>query len=101
MPEWKTIPPDHPALPGHFTGNPIVPGVVLLSQVWDAVCAQADQPLQCTAWPNVKFLAPLFPGVPFCVELEMGETPSAKFVCKTASHVIAQGNVKFSVKAVS
>ena len=102
MPEqnhWQTVPADHPALPGHFPGNPIVPGVVLLSQVWEAVCRQAGTPLQCTGWPSVKFLAPLQPGVPFRVEVEFGATQSAKFVCKTAASIIAQGSVRFAPAA--
>lgn len=103
MPEdnWNSIPADHPALPGHFPGNPVVPGVVLLCQVWDAVCAQAGQPLLCSGWPNVKFLAPLLPDTPFCVDVDMSNPQSAKFVCRIATHVIAQGNVKFSVKESS
>ncbi|MDP2793779.1 MAG: hypothetical protein Q8O25_06830 [Sulfurisoma sp.] len=93
---WQSIPADHPALPGHFPGNPIVPGVVLLSQVWEAVCRQAGTPLHCTGWPSVKFLAPLQPGVPFRVEVEFGAAQSAKFACKTAAGTIAQGSVRFA-----
>ncbi len=95
---WQIIPVDHPALPGHFPGNPIVPGVVLLSQVWEAVCRQSGTPLQCIGWPSVKFLAPLLPGVPFRVEVEFGATQSAKFVCKTAAGAIAQGSVRFTAE---
>ena len=95
---WQTVPANHPALPGHFPGNPIVPGVVLLSQVWEAVCRQARAPLHCTGWPSVKFLAPLLPGVPFRVEVEFGAKESAKFVCKTAEHTIAQGSVRFTAE---
>lgn len=94
---WQTIPADHSALPGHFPGNPVVPGVVLMSQVWEAVCRQAGKPLNCTGWPSVKFLAPLLPGVPFRVEVEFGTgLSSAKFACKTASGTIAQGSVRFT-----
>lgn len=95
---WQTVPPDHPALPGHFPGKPIVPGVVLLSQVWDAVCREAGTPLHCSGWPSVKFLAPLLPGVAFRVEVEFGTTQSAKFVCRTAHEMIAQGSVRFTAE---
>jgi 3-hydroxymyristoyl/3-hydroxydecanoyl-(acyl carrier protein) dehydratase len=51
---------DHPALSGHFPGNPIVPGVVLL----DAVLAEIRSRLPCVlrSIPNVKFLQAVLPG---------------------------------------
>src|SRR3546814_2617840 len=32
---------DHPSLPGHFPGRPLVPGVVVLDRVLDAIEAHA------------------------------------------------------------
>lgn len=58
------IPPDHPALAGHFPGNPIVPGVVLL----DAVLRAAG--LGRARLPSVKFHAPLRPGEEFTIRIE-------------------------------
>src|SRR3546814_9281220 len=46
---------DHPALPGHFPGRPIVPGVVILDRVLDAIEA-AHGPLGALRLPQVKFL---------------------------------------------
>lgn len=63
------IGPDHPALPGHFPGNPVVPGVVLLDRVIDAIEA-AHGPLGALRLPQVKFLRPLLPGQAARVVLE-------------------------------
>ena len=56
------VPPDHPAFAGHFPGQPIVPGVVLL----DHAVALAGQWLQRApgGWrvDNAKFLQPVGPG---------------------------------------
>lgn len=56
-----TVGHDHPALPGHFPGAPIVPGVVLLEQVLVAIEARHGEPGGLRL-PVVKFLQPLFPG---------------------------------------
>ena len=65
------IPADHPCLPGHFPGRPLVPGVVVLDHVLDAVLAAASGTApSALRLPQVKFLQPLRPGEPARVELE-------------------------------
>ncbi len=49
----------HPALPGHFPGHPLVPGVLLLEQV--ALALRVWRDLRLARVLEVKFLAPLLP----------------------------------------
>jgi 3-hydroxymyristoyl/3-hydroxydecanoyl-(acyl carrier protein) dehydratase len=51
----------HPALPGHFPGHPVVPGVVLLEAVVAALPQHAGATMRVTGFSVVKFLAPLLP----------------------------------------
>ncbi|QNK03258.1 hydroxymyristoyl-ACP dehydratase [Dyella telluris] len=51
---------DHPCLPGHFPGSPLVPGVVLLEQVALALRAWRGERLARVI--EAKFVAPLLPG---------------------------------------
>ena len=51
----------HPALPGHFPGHPVVPGVVLLEAVVAALAQHVGAAMRVTGFPVVKFLAPLLP----------------------------------------
>lgn len=51
---------DHPALPGHFPGRPLVPGVLLLDAAL-AMIAAALPGTTAAGIARVKFLAPVGP----------------------------------------
>jgi len=68
---------DHPCLPGHFPGRPLVPGVVLLDEVVRAIEA-AHGPLGPLRLPQVKFMQPLLPGESARIELD-GAAPRWRF----------------------
>lgn len=81
----------HPSLPGHFPGNPIVPGVVLLDRVVEAIEA-AHGPLAALRLPQVKFLQPLQPGETARIELD-GAAPRWKFRVLRGDALLASGEV--------
>ncbi len=56
-----TVPIDHPALAGHFPGNPILPGVVWLALILEL--AQRELGFRGGgSWRRVRFLQPVAPG---------------------------------------
>ena len=92
-----TVPVDHPALPGHFPGQPIVPGVVVLDRVIDAIEASHGS-LPPLRLPQVKFLHPLLPGQAAQVCLE-GEAPRWRFRVLRGDTVLASGEVVVAAMA--
>ena len=63
------VDPDHPALPGHFPGRPVVPGVVLLEAVLEAAAELLGHEPVVAQLAQAKFLAPLLPGQDASIEL--------------------------------
>lgn len=88
-----TIPPDHPALAGHFPGHPIVPGVILLQRVMDLLAAGVEAPAAMRL-ANVKFLAPLRPREVCTIAVHpRAGAGGCRFECSIGPVVIARGDI--------
>jgi 3-hydroxymyristoyl/3-hydroxydecanoyl-(acyl carrier protein) dehydratase len=89
-----TIGPDHPALPGHFPGRPVVPGVVLL----DHIIAAARDGFglgPAAALPRVKFAAPVLPGQRVGIALTRLDIARIAFTCSVEGGMVATGELRF------
>ena len=60
------VPAGHPALPGHFPNHPIVPGVIILARVMQAILTQWPH-IELGALRYARFHSPLMPGQGFVV----------------------------------
>jgi len=89
----QTITSDHPALPGHFPGNPVVPGVVILDQVlqalrrwqFDAIAPRVQ---------DAKFVSPLLPDETMQIAFTLKGEQSVAFTCRVNERSIARGRIK-------
>ena len=86
--------PAHPALPGHFPGQPLVPGVLLLEQVAMALRNWRGQRLARVL--EAKFMAPLLPDQAAQVQLtEMdGARSRIRFVIQRDGVTLARGTIE-------
>jgi 3-hydroxyacyl-[acyl-carrier-protein] dehydratase len=91
----RTIAADHPSLPGHFPGAPIVPGVVILDEVLAAL-NEWRQDSRVTVISAVKFLVPLKPSQAFTVCLVGNDhaEDQVDFRCHVDDRVIVEGRLQ-------
>ena len=81
-----TIDSSHPSLAGHFPGNPIVPGVVLLGEVLDLIGESLGQSFMLSQVPSVKFHSPLRPNEPLQLTFDI--------LTRSCRHVFLPGRRK-------
>jgi len=90
----------HPCLPGHFPDSPIVPGVVLLSEV----LAEQRRRLphaRVVGIKKLKFVRLLFPGEAFTVEFGATGADNLRFKCRRDGELLAEGNFALEPSATS
>ena len=69
---------DHPTAAGHFPGNPVIPGAVLLDEVLRAIAGTEAQ-LRPTAIRSAKFLHVVRPGDALLISWGAGHRGEIKF----------------------
>lgn len=89
-----TISASHPALDGHFPGQPVVPGVVWLAEVTDAAHSQLGFPAGPCCWQRVRFTRAVAPDEPVRLELS-GDDQAFSFHLSTAQgETVASGKCR-------
>jgi hypothetical protein len=92
----REIPVDHPVFAGHFPGQPLVPGALLLSEVLEAMrsvpalmARLGDMPILATT----KFLSPVRPGSVLAIVLqpETGGSRGMRFEVRCGDAVAVSG----------
>lgn len=82
----------HPALPGHFPGQPLVPGVILLEQLALALRAWRGQRLVGVL--EAKFMAPLLPEQMAILRLTEAGSARFRFEIRRDGILLARGMIE-------
>jgi len=72
---------DHPAAVGHFPGNPIIPGAVLLNDVLDTIGGAEHASPMSYEVSSAKFLHPVRPGNNVTITWEKRASGEIRFEC--------------------
>ncbi len=89
-----TVRHDHPCLPGHFPGRPVVPGVVILDHVLDAIERRHGPLATGVRLPQVKFVQPLLPGETATVQVDALAADRWRFRVHRGEDLLASGEVR-------
>lgn len=89
----RRFPLDHPAAQGHFPGNPIIPGAVLLSETLSAIEAGLGVSLSPCRVKSAKFVHPVRPGDRVAIEYSGFVKRGIKFTCAVEGQAVLSGEV--------
>jgi 3-hydroxyacyl-[acyl-carrier-protein] dehydratase len=88
---------EHPTAAGHFPGNPIIPGAVLLDAVLGAIAAASGTQATSCEIKSVKFLLPVRPGDHIVIRWQEAPGGETRFECivPESERIILKGSMHF------
>lgn len=89
------FPEDLPAVQGHFPGNPIVPGALLLAETLQALGAAMGVKLTPGNVKAAKFFSPVRPGERVEIEFSQAAAGDIRFSCAVSGRAVMNGQVQW------
>jgi 3-hydroxyacyl-[acyl-carrier-protein] dehydratase len=86
---------DHPAAQGHFPGDPIIPGAVLLNETLQAISARLAAVPSAVHVRSAKFLRPTRPGDRVAIEFSSTARGEIRFECTVEGRPVLTGQVRW------
>ena len=93
--------PDHPAAAGHFPGNPIIPGAVLLAETLRLIEKDLGRSLSPLRIRAAKFFFPTRPGDRVVIELTGRAPGDIRFACSVNGRKVLEGQLECNVPATA
>jgi 3-hydroxymyristoyl/3-hydroxydecanoyl-(acyl carrier protein) dehydratase len=93
--------PDHPAAEGHFPGNPIIPGAVLLGETLRLIENDLGRSLSPLRIRAAKFFFPTRPGDRVVIEFTGGAPGGIRFACSVRGRKVLDGQLECSGPATA
>jgi 3-hydroxymyristoyl/3-hydroxydecanoyl-(acyl carrier protein) dehydratase len=93
-----TLRADHPAAQGHFPGNPVIPGAVLLAEALRLIEGRLGRSLAPHRVRRAKFPGPARPGEELRVEFAEARG-SIRFECAVGARAVLVGEIECSASS--
>jgi 3-hydroxyacyl-[acyl-carrier-protein] dehydratase len=91
------FPLDHPAAVGHFPGNPIIPGAVLLGETLRHIETELGLRLSPLEIRTAKFFFPTRPGDRVVIEFTSSAPGDIRFTCSVFGRKVLDGQLRCNV----
>ena len=91
------FPLDHPAAEGHFPGNPIIPGAVLLSETLRLIETELGRSVSALEIRAAKFFLPTRPGDRVVIEFTGTAPGNIRFACSVRGRKVLDGQLQCNV----
>ncbi len=91
---------DHAAAQGHFPGNPIIPGALLLSEALRAIETSLGKNLCPYQIRSAKFIRPVRPGERVSIDFSRRGEKRISFSCKVGTATVLAGEVVCELDSV-